>query len=500
MHRRLTLNASSNFLRYAVSIVVSFYLTPFIVRTLGDAQYGFWVLLGSFLGYASILEIGVQPAVVKLVGQYKAVENLVKLRELITAAFLFFLAVGTIAALFCLTVVPMLVEHHVQGLNGLADSRLLYLAIALDAVLIYMNYLVTGILYGYQRYHLRNAIDVAAVGVNAALIFLLLNRHGLLAVVISKIAMDLLVVLVGGIAIRVRIPELTLDFGRLQRTSFFELLHFGGRVFISSTTTRIATLAQPVIISSAISATATAFYAIPVRLVEYARQITWTLTASFMPAFSELQSRDERETLRRIYLDFSRYFFLILLPIVALLFVYGAPFIGLWIGPEYEAQGRMVLWLLTGSVFVESFHPLMWRFFIGVGELDVLVRVSAVVSLLVVVSGAVLAKLAGLPGVAASVFVGAVVAQSIYARQAARYLQMSSWAMFCQVHLRPLLGGLGLILVAAALAQLLGSDSYAAMALGSILALPIYAAIAVATAVTPAERAQLFRWLRLRAA
>ena len=500
MHRRLTLNAISNFLRYVLAIVISFYLTPFIVRTLGDSQYGFWVLLVSFLGYASILEMGVQPAVVKLVGQYKAIGEITKLKELITAAFVFFLVVGAIAAVFCLTIVPSLVDRHVEGLQGLRRTNVLFVMIALDAVLIYMNFLVTGILYGYQRYHLRNLIDAAASLLNALIIFSLLTRQGLLAVVYAKVAMDFTVVVAGYIAIRRLIPELHWAFSSLQRRSFLELVHFGGRVFISSTTTRIATLAQPVIISTALSAAATSFYAIPVKLVEYARQITWTLTASFMPAFSELQSRNEHDAMRAIYLDFSRYFFLILLPIIGLLFVYGAPFIGLWIGPEYELKGRLALWFLVGSVFVESFQPLMWRFFIGIGELDVLVRVSAIVSLLVVVSGAILVQFAGITGVAMSVFLGAIAAQFMYSLQAARYLQISSWSMFQQVHLRPLLSGCGLVTVALVLAKQIGVSSYGQIVVGSLVSAFVYAVVALMLALTPAERAQLSRWLRLRTA
>ena len=73
VHRRLTLNSISNVARFIFLMVVAFFLTPFIVRVLGDSIYGFWVLLMSILGYASILEMGVQPAVVKLVGQHRAV-------------------------------------------------------------------------------------------------------------------------------------------------------------------------------------------------------------------------------------------------------------------------------------------------------------------------------------------------------------------------------------------------------------------------------------------
>lgn len=492
VHRRLTLNTFSNVGRFAILMVITFFITPFIVGTLGDEAYGFWVVLMSFLGYASILEMGVQPAVVKLVGQYRAVGAYDRVREMVTAALVFFLGMGLIVVVLCVTALPVLVSRYIDDVNQVDYSRTLYLLIAVDATLMYLNYLLTGILYGCQRYHARNLIELGAWGLNVAVILLFLERGGLVAMMAAKVSMDALILLLSLIVIPRVFPELHVSLGSLRRSSFGDLMNFGGRVFISATTTRLAANAQPMIISTVISAAATAFYAIPLKLVDYARQISWTLTASFMPMFSELESRNDHETMRAIYMDYSRYIFTIMLPLPVLLFVYGPGFLGAWIGPEYAIQGRLPLYFLTGCVLVESFQPLMWRFFLGVGSLNILVAVSAIVSVLTIVGSILLAHVLGIEGVALSLFIGAVVAQSMYLVYAARYLQTPWYALLALVNLRPLVAGVATFGVAVLLASALGAQDYPRIFGGGLIVILVHGILATRIAITARERSALF--------
>lgn len=52
--KQLTINIISNIVNFAVSMGISFFLTPFIVRTVGSAAYGFVSLANQFVGYIQI--------------------------------------------------------------------------------------------------------------------------------------------------------------------------------------------------------------------------------------------------------------------------------------------------------------------------------------------------------------------------------------------------------------------------------------------------------------
>ncbi len=491
-HRRLTLNSISNLARYFVWTGIALFLTPFIIRTLGDSAYGFWVTLVSFIGYASMLEFGVQPAVVKLVGQYRGAGDEAKLNELITTALAFFLVVGSLATLGCIFLIPIWVTNYVEDLRDIDSTGLLFVAIGAEALVSYMNYLVTGILYGNQRYHLKNLIDAAGWVINAILVFTLLPIGGLLALVGAKLICDILIVIAGAFAVRQAMPNLRLDPSLIRRSSLGELIHFGGRVFVSATTTRIADHAQPLIISTAISAAATAFFAVPLKLMDYARQIGYALTTSFMPMFSELQGRKETDLLREVYLDYTRYLFTLLVPIGVLLMVYGSSFIGLWIGPEYEERGSVITLILASSVLLEMFQPLLWRFFMGVGELDYLVKVSAVSSILSVVLGILLVKPFGVVGLAGGLLFSGALVHGANALYSCRYLQVPVLEFFRRAHARTVLSALVLAATAIAMSRFLGSSSYWQLFVGCFVATMVYAPLAIGFVLTSSERTMLW--------
>jgi O-antigen/teichoic acid export membrane protein len=457
-----------------ISLGVTFFLTPFIVRTLGDAAYGFWVVLLAFVGYAGILELGVQPAVVKLVGQYRGSHDREKLEELVTAAFVFFAGVGLLASLFVAFVLPPLIPRLVKEFHGFGRLGVLCVFIAADVTILFLNYLFAGILYGWQLYHVKNLIDITAWLLQAVLLLVFLQRGGLIFLAASKAATDLAALIATIALCKHTLPRIRPAFRRITRRSFKELLGFGGRIFVSATSVRISNYAQPLIISSQLSAAATAFFAIPVRIVDYARQIAWALATGFMPLFSELESRKEIALLRSIYLRYSRYIMILTLPVLILIFVYGRQFIGIWIGPEYAERGHAALYLLTAAALLEGQQPLLWRLFIGVGRLNLLVAISAAASFLAVTLSFLLVAPMGIAGVALSVLVTVAAAQIVFFWHSSRYLEIPRLVLFRQIQGRPLFIGLVHFGLTVAIARLLGARSYKAMLAGTVLSLLAY--------------------------
>jgi O-antigen/teichoic acid export membrane protein len=482
---------------FLVSLGVTFFLTPFVVRTLGNAAYGFWVVLLSFVGYAGVLELGVQPAVVKLVGQHRGSQDKQKLEELVTAAFLFLGGVGLLAALFVAFVIPPFVPLIAKELQGFSGLNALFLLVAADVFVLFLNYLFTGVLYGWQQYHIKNLIDISVFVLNAVIIVAFLAGGGLVLLAISKVCTDLLGLIATIALCRRMLPEFRPTLARVSRRSFRELLGFGGKLFVSATTSRVSNYAQPLIISSQISTSATAFFAIPMRIVEYSKQITWALSAGFMPMFSEYDGRKDDAAVRFMYLRYSRYILLIVLPILVLIFIFGRDFIGLWIGPEYAVQGRTVLYLLTAATLIETLQPLLWRLFIGVGRLDVLVGVSASTSLLAVILSFLLIRPMGIAGVAFSVLLTVAIAQAVFFWYAARYFEIRPWHLFLETQGRALLAGAVFSVIALIMARILGMHSYVTMAIATFISILAYLPIAFIS-LHSSERQKLLSLIRGR--
>src|SRR3954469_14718753 len=70
--RGLVRSIVSNWVTFLFSAAVNFVVSPIVVRSLGETQYGAWVLLISMVGYLGLLDLGVRSAVTRYVAKFHA--------------------------------------------------------------------------------------------------------------------------------------------------------------------------------------------------------------------------------------------------------------------------------------------------------------------------------------------------------------------------------------------------------------------------------------------
>ncbi|MFC1826941.1 oligosaccharide flippase family protein [Thermodesulfobacteriota bacterium] len=463
--------------KYFVYILIAFFLTPFIIDNIGTSQYGLLVVVLSLVGYAGILEMGVQSAIVKLVAQYAAEEEKDKVNEIFVTAFFFFLIIGLLSAVVFWFVIPPLTPFLLKDVKSLSVVNKLLVIFGFDLIVVFLKYVFSGFIYGLQIYHVKNFVDTVSGFLNAILIFFLLPGGSILIIAGVKLFVDIVTAAALFILCRKAYPSLKINFSNVSKQSFHELLRFGGKIFASATMVRIANNFDPLIITYYLTTTWTAIFAIPRRLVDYLKEISWAFTTGFMPAFSELQGKNDLETIRAIYLRYTRYIIILIFPVVIAVMVYGVPFIRLWVGEEFADKGSILVSLLAGAFAVESFQPLLWRLFIGVGRLNILVKVSAATSAAYIIMALILVKFYGINGIGVSALLIAFFNQSIFLFYACEYMRISKLEYFMKCHFAPLSISLFFGCALYGLSQLFPPVSYMMIMMQFAAVLPLYAAL-----------------------
>ncbi len=410
--------------------------------------------------------MGVHPAIVKLVGQYQAQGDTRKLSELLGAALAFFLGVGGVVALFFVFGLPPLLARYVIAPGELPHINLLTLLLAADMLLVFVALVFSGILYGMQQYYIINWLSVSTTLMNAVLLLLLLPRWKLMGMICCKLTIDLARVVITAFFSRRVLPEVSFHPRLASRQSVRELLSFGSRVFVSSTAASLSVNAQPIIISTAISSVATTYYVMAGRLTEYANGLATAFSPSFMPMFSELQSRDEKSLLASLYFQYSRYLLLIILTMTVVIIAFGTPFISLWVGETYAVQGKIVLIILTASYAVSVSQPLLWRLFIGVGQLDALLKISFLGTGITILGSIILVKPMGIIGVAAAVLFSSILTRTLLLVHTCRYFHISVKSFIVEVQLRPFVVAFCSLAFGLVISAILGTGSYPRLLLG----------------------------------
>src|SRR5262249_40987051 len=94
VRRRLLLGAATNLLAFPATLAVRLFLTPYLVRKLGDGPYGVWAFVESVLAYFTLFDLGIAACVVRFVARFHATGDRNDLNRLVSTALALFVGLG----------------------------------------------------------------------------------------------------------------------------------------------------------------------------------------------------------------------------------------------------------------------------------------------------------------------------------------------------------------------------------------------------------------------
>src|ERR1700685_4742233 len=86
-----------NWMAFDISVIVSFFLSPFVVHHLGNVAYGVWVLANSSIAYMALLDLGMRGAVIHFVAKHQARGEHLDSSRAVSVALAFRILIGLVA-------------------------------------------------------------------------------------------------------------------------------------------------------------------------------------------------------------------------------------------------------------------------------------------------------------------------------------------------------------------------------------------------------------------
>ena len=106
--RRYTRNVSFNQANLVVGVLIGLFMSPFIVRQLGDTGNGYWSLVVTITAYFGYFDLGLQSGVSHYVTRHLADGDRSKLNEKFNSALTVLLGIGVLAAAASLVIAAAL--------------------------------------------------------------------------------------------------------------------------------------------------------------------------------------------------------------------------------------------------------------------------------------------------------------------------------------------------------------------------------------------------------
>jgi O-antigen/teichoic acid export membrane protein len=350
--RHIVRNVASNWLATAVNMAVPFFLTPYVVRHLGNIAYGIWILAVSTVSYLNLLDLGMRSAVVRFVSKAQAQDRMQDARDAISGALWFrMLMAGGVGVLSI--GLAFLAPHLFKiphDLERTAQFTVLLCALGVGVTLV--SGMFGAVLAAISRFDLLSGITMGQTLARAGGVLLILSSgHGLLTLACWELAV---IVLSGSVTCAVALkifPSCRVRVRRPSPETLRLLWSYSFTTFLLMIAVQIVINTDNLVVGAFLSVGMVTFYTIGSSLVSYTSQVVGALSTTFTPMASGMEASGRMDDLRGLLLRGTQATLGLVLPISLALVFRGKTFIGLWMGPQYGVISETVLRILMISLY-----------------------------------------------------------------------------------------------------------------------------------------------------
>jgi len=346
---QFAVNAAANYGRMLVQIASVAVLTPYIIKHIGQDDFGLWSLVISTLGFLSLLDLGFGTGVVKYVAECHGSGDIHKRNRILSTLAVVYLAISA-ASGARIVVLSAFFTHMFDvpaAQQGKATVLLWILAVRFVLLALPLG-LFRNALYGEQRVYLINLIQVAATVAYAAGSWLALRRgYGVLALAWVNLAAMLLEYLGYAWFAYRKMAHLRLSHQLLDRRLLKEAASFSSAQFLINVASLILLRTDPIIVSAFLPLSAVAIYAVALKVAENAYLLAKQFTNLLGPLAAQLKGKAEDTKIRFIFVNCTKFAMAPCMMLTVSMYVFGREALGFWVGPQFAPGGAILMVLLT---------------------------------------------------------------------------------------------------------------------------------------------------------
>ncbi len=350
--KRFIVNVIWNWASVAVSLATGFFLSPYLIRKLGEDGYGVWALSFALVEYYWFFDLGFRSATLKYVAHYSACGDPGKTSEIINTSFFY----GAVTASLILALVVSFSRSIVgffQIPGTYHDSfvvllRLITLSWCLGIVFNIFSVCMEAV----QRFDITNRISIATNAVRSAGTFLLLFLgYGLIEVGMMVVISQFFGYCLNYYSFRRVFPFHRISPRSVKTSALRQMASFGIHSFLIGVSTQAQNQTPSLLIGHFLPAAFVGFYNVPARLIQYVVEFVGRIGVVTNTNVAEFAARNESGPISQLAIYTNRYCLTLFMPAGIFLYAFGGPFFARWVGPRVASHSAPLLpVLLIGYV------------------------------------------------------------------------------------------------------------------------------------------------------
>lgn len=350
MINQVKAGAFLSFLLVFLSNAIRLLYTPFLIRSLGQSEFGLYSLAFATIGYLSIMDLGFGNAVVRFTSKYKSLNDRNKENNLYGMFIVIYIILG------CLVTVSGVVLYGYSDLMfsdtmtvaELAKMKILIGLLTFNLAISFPFTVFRSIIVAHEKFVFSKMISIAQVIINPLIMIpLLIFGYKSIALVVVMTILNLTTSIINLLYCKIKIG-ISPNFGFFDKKLLKEISGYSFYIFLNGIVDQIYWSTGQFILGSVGSTLMVAVYSVALTF----KGLYFSLSSSFvgvlLPRLTKMVVlKSSIKDLSNMFIKVGRLQYLVLSFILSIYILFGKKFIELWAGKDYSDSYLMALIIIV---------------------------------------------------------------------------------------------------------------------------------------------------------
>jgi len=346
-----------SYIAIIVNILAGFLYTPWMVRQIGQDNYGLYTLANSLISIF-LIDFGLSAAVSRFVSKYYVEGDQEKVNNVLGITYKIYILIDSIilTALIIIYFNINLIYNQLTP-NELSSFRIVYIIAATYSILSFPFNTLNSVLTSYEKFIELKLCDLFNKILSIVLIIIaLINGYGLYALVTVNAISGLITILVKIIIIKCKTPVRT-NFRYTNKSMIRDIFSFSFWSALTGIAQRFIFNITPSILGAVSGSISISLFGIASSLEGYVYTVASAINGLFLPKVTRIVSRDNAsDNLLNLMIRVGRIQLAIIGLITVAFISIGKDFIVLWMGEDYIlSYYSTVLLILPSLIYLPQY-------------------------------------------------------------------------------------------------------------------------------------------------
>ena len=329
-----------NYVVIILNTVVGLLYTPYMLRMMGQSEYGLYSLVASVIAYLTVLDLGFGNAIVRYTAKFRAEKKTEEQYEMFGMFFLLYLVIGIIAF-----GIGLGLYFNVGTLFGdtmtaveLGRARIMMLLLVANLAFTFPMSIWGSIIQAYEDFVFQKSLNIFRIILNTAVMICLLHfGYKAVAMVVVQTIFNVLTLVLNFIYCRRKLNiHIYFRFKHFHWGFLKEVAIYSFWIFLNAIMDRVYWSTGQFVLGAIVGTAAVAVFAIAIQLEGMYMQFSTAISSVFLPKVTAMVATNRsRKEISDLFIRTGRMQYIVLAYILSGFIIFGRQFIELWAGAGY---------------------------------------------------------------------------------------------------------------------------------------------------------------------